>query len=196
MDHASPWRVFSRITLPLLMPNLVCVVLALIRAGSRPSTKSSCDGWRARLGDEFIVSSSIRPVREQIRCTPWARPRSSCSRRRSSCDAAAASRDPRRARRHTRPRVNTPVDPHTHLLTRRAATDAWTGPTVHYGYLHWLGPDVRSRPVARAVVVQDAGRAARVPADAVPYGQTTVVVAAKRRRVRCSGASPTARRAK
>ena len=33
MDHASPWRVFSRITLPLLMPNLVVVlVLALIRA--------------------------------------------------------------------------------------------------------------------------------------------------------------------
>jgi ABC-type sugar transport system permease subunit len=33
MDHASPWRRFSRITLPLLMPNLlVVVVLALIRA--------------------------------------------------------------------------------------------------------------------------------------------------------------------
>ena len=33
MDHASPWRTFSRITLPLLMPNLVVVlVLALIRA--------------------------------------------------------------------------------------------------------------------------------------------------------------------
>ena len=33
MDHASPWRVFSRITLPLLMPNLLVVlVLALIRA--------------------------------------------------------------------------------------------------------------------------------------------------------------------
>jgi alpha-1,4-digalacturonate transport system permease protein len=33
MDHASPWRVFSRITLPLLMPNLtVVLVLALIRA--------------------------------------------------------------------------------------------------------------------------------------------------------------------
>jgi alpha-1,4-digalacturonate transport system permease protein len=33
MDHASPWRVFSRVTLPLLMPNLVVVlVLALIRA--------------------------------------------------------------------------------------------------------------------------------------------------------------------
>lgn len=33
MDHASPWRRFSRITLPLLVPNLVVVlVLALIRA--------------------------------------------------------------------------------------------------------------------------------------------------------------------
>jgi len=33
MDHASPWRRFYRITLPLLMPNLlVVVVLALIRA--------------------------------------------------------------------------------------------------------------------------------------------------------------------
>lgn len=33
MDHASPWRRFVRITLPLLMPNLlVVVVLALIRA--------------------------------------------------------------------------------------------------------------------------------------------------------------------
>ncbi len=33
MDNASPWRRFSRITLPLLMPNLmVVVVLALIRA--------------------------------------------------------------------------------------------------------------------------------------------------------------------
>ena len=33
MDHASPWRTFSRITLPLLMPNLLVVcVLALIRA--------------------------------------------------------------------------------------------------------------------------------------------------------------------
>lgn len=33
MDHATPWRTFSRITLPLLMPNLVVVlVLALIRA--------------------------------------------------------------------------------------------------------------------------------------------------------------------
>jgi alpha-1,4-digalacturonate transport system permease protein len=33
MDHASPWRVFHRITLPLLMPNLVVVlVLAMIRA--------------------------------------------------------------------------------------------------------------------------------------------------------------------
>jgi alpha-1,4-digalacturonate transport system permease protein len=33
MDHASPWRRFSRITLPLLMPSLlVVVVLALIRA--------------------------------------------------------------------------------------------------------------------------------------------------------------------
>jgi alpha-1,4-digalacturonate transport system permease protein len=33
MDHASPWRRFARITLPLLMPNLlVVVVLALIRA--------------------------------------------------------------------------------------------------------------------------------------------------------------------
>jgi alpha-1,4-digalacturonate transport system permease protein len=33
MDHASPWRTFSRITLPLLLPNLLVVgVLALIRA--------------------------------------------------------------------------------------------------------------------------------------------------------------------
>jgi len=33
MDHASPWRRFSRITLPLLMPSLLIVtVLALIRA--------------------------------------------------------------------------------------------------------------------------------------------------------------------
>jgi len=33
MDHASPWRRFSRITLPLLMPNLlVVIVLAMIRA--------------------------------------------------------------------------------------------------------------------------------------------------------------------
>jgi len=33
MDHASPWRRFSRITLPLLMPSLlVVIVLALIRA--------------------------------------------------------------------------------------------------------------------------------------------------------------------
>jgi len=33
MDHASPWRRFTRITLPLLMPNLlVVIVLALIRA--------------------------------------------------------------------------------------------------------------------------------------------------------------------
>jgi alpha-1,4-digalacturonate transport system permease protein len=33
MDSASPWRVLSRITLPLLMPNLlVVIVLALIRA--------------------------------------------------------------------------------------------------------------------------------------------------------------------
>ena len=33
MDHASPWRSLTRITLPLLMPNLlVVVVLALIRA--------------------------------------------------------------------------------------------------------------------------------------------------------------------
>jgi len=33
MDHASPWRTFSRITLPMLMPNLLVVcVLALIRA--------------------------------------------------------------------------------------------------------------------------------------------------------------------
>jgi alpha-1,4-digalacturonate transport system permease protein len=33
MDHASPWRTFWRITLPLLMPNLLVVgVLALIRA--------------------------------------------------------------------------------------------------------------------------------------------------------------------
>jgi alpha-1,4-digalacturonate transport system permease protein len=33
MDHASPWRTFSRVTLPLLMPNLtVVLVLALIRA--------------------------------------------------------------------------------------------------------------------------------------------------------------------
>jgi alpha-1,4-digalacturonate transport system permease protein len=33
MDHASPWRRLTRITLPLLMPNLIVVlVLALIRA--------------------------------------------------------------------------------------------------------------------------------------------------------------------
>ena len=33
MDHASPWRRFMRITLPLLMPNLlVVIILALIRA--------------------------------------------------------------------------------------------------------------------------------------------------------------------
>jgi alpha-1,4-digalacturonate transport system permease protein len=33
MDHASPWRTFTRITLPLLMPNLLVVfVLAAIRA--------------------------------------------------------------------------------------------------------------------------------------------------------------------
>jgi len=33
MDSASPWRVFARITLPLLMPNLlVVIVLAMIRA--------------------------------------------------------------------------------------------------------------------------------------------------------------------
>jgi alpha-1,4-digalacturonate transport system permease protein len=33
MDSASPWRRFSRITLPLLMPNLIVVlVLGLIRA--------------------------------------------------------------------------------------------------------------------------------------------------------------------
>ena len=33
MDSASPWRVFSKITLPLLMPNLlVVIVLAMIRA--------------------------------------------------------------------------------------------------------------------------------------------------------------------
>ena len=33
MDHASPWRTFSRVTFPLLMPNLLVVcVLALIRA--------------------------------------------------------------------------------------------------------------------------------------------------------------------
>ena len=33
MDHASPWRRFTRITLPLLMPNLlVVIILALIRA--------------------------------------------------------------------------------------------------------------------------------------------------------------------
>jgi alpha-1,4-digalacturonate transport system permease protein len=33
MDHASPWRRFARITLPLLMPNLlVVIILALIRA--------------------------------------------------------------------------------------------------------------------------------------------------------------------
>ena len=33
MDGASPWRRFSRITLPLLMPNLIVVlVLGLIRA--------------------------------------------------------------------------------------------------------------------------------------------------------------------
>jgi alpha-1,4-digalacturonate transport system permease protein len=33
MDHASPWRTFHRVTLPLLMPNLtVVLVLALIRA--------------------------------------------------------------------------------------------------------------------------------------------------------------------
>ena len=33
MDGASPWRRFSRLTLPLLMPNLIVVlVLGLIRA--------------------------------------------------------------------------------------------------------------------------------------------------------------------
>jgi len=33
MDSASPWRVLRRITLPLLMPNLIVViVLAMIRA--------------------------------------------------------------------------------------------------------------------------------------------------------------------
>ena len=33
MDHASPWRTFRRVTLPLLMPNLLVVfVLAAIRA--------------------------------------------------------------------------------------------------------------------------------------------------------------------
>jgi alpha-1,4-digalacturonate transport system permease protein len=33
MDAASPWRVLTRITLPLLMPNLIVVlVLAMIRA--------------------------------------------------------------------------------------------------------------------------------------------------------------------
>ena len=39
---ASPWRTFWRITLPLLMPNLlVVIVLALIRA-CRSSTRSTC----------------------------------------------------------------------------------------------------------------------------------------------------------
>jgi alpha-1,4-digalacturonate transport system permease protein len=42
MDHASPWRTFSRITLPLLMPNLLVVgVLALI-GRCRSSMKCSC----------------------------------------------------------------------------------------------------------------------------------------------------------
>jgi alpha-1,4-digalacturonate transport system permease protein len=42
MDSAPPWRVFWKITLPLLMPNLlVVIVLAMIRA-CRSSTRCSC----------------------------------------------------------------------------------------------------------------------------------------------------------
>ena len=62
MDSASPWRRFSRITLPLLMPNLIVVlVLGLIRAVQIFDEVFVLTGGGPGSATTFTSSSSTRP---------------------------------------------------------------------------------------------------------------------------------------
>ena len=87
MDHASPWRRFSRITLPLLMPNLlVVIVLALIRAVQVFDEIFVLTGGGPGSATLFIVQFIYQTAfAESIRLYGSRRRRRSCSRWRCSC---------------------------------------------------------------------------------------------------------------
>jgi alpha-1,4-digalacturonate transport system permease protein len=83
MDAATPWRTFSRITLPLLMPNmLVVLVLALIKGvqtfdevfvltgggPGRPPCSSSSSSTRPASRPSRACPASPPPPRS---CWPW-----------------------------------------------------------------------------------------------------------------------------
>ena len=199
MDSASPWRRFSRITLPLLMPNLIVVlVLGLIRAVQIFDEVFVLTGGGPGSATTFIVQFIYQTgFAESIHQYGLAAAASlvlALSLLALTLRAAAADAQEPRGRRRTRQCLGSlPSCPAQRGRGRADWTD-W----VSYAYLAARSrADVRSGALARPVVVQERRpRSTNFRRSSCPTARRPSPSPATRSRCRCSARRcPTARRA-